>query len=262
MAHEVTETRFYLRWTPAERVQHWVLVISFALLVITGFALKFPESWWAWPFLQTGKYDLRGLLHRLAATIYLILALYHLGYLALTRRGRAQFRALLLRWQDLRDLRRQFRYNLGRERHAPQYGHYAYWEKIEYWALIWGTVIMALTGVLLWFENISLRLFPLWVLDVATVIHYYEAILATLSILVWHFYFVIFNPETYPMNRSMLDGVVPERLMREEHARELEMLRQRSDSATEEEDEEALLVQVVDAGRLRIRKSRRMRATL
>jgi len=79
---------------------------------------------------------------------------------------------------------------------------------------------------------------------------------------VWHFYFVIFNPETYPMNRSMLDGVVPERLMREEHARELETLQRHSDSAADEEDEEALLVQVVDAGRLRIRKPKRMRATL
>lgn len=214
----------YLRWSAAERLQHWVLALSFTLLVISGFALKHPESWWAWPFVITGSIDLRGLLHRLAATAYLLLSLYHLAYLALTARGRAQFRALLLRLQDMHDFMLQTKFNLGKTKTHPRYGHFTYWEKLEYWALIWGTVVMAISGVVLWFENYSLRVMPLWALDIATVIHYYEAVLASLAILVWHFYFVVFNPDVYPVNYSMFNGYLAREEMEKEHAGELQAL--------------------------------------
>jgi formate dehydrogenase gamma subunit len=216
----------YLRWTMTERIQHWVLAITFSLLVITGFALKYPESWWAWPFAMAGAFDLRGFLHRLAATFYLALSLYHLGYLFFTTRGRAQLRALMLKIQDFIDMKRQVWRNLGKHAPLPQYGHFTYWEKLEYWALAWGTAIMAFTGLILWFENISLKIFPLWILDVSTVIHFYEAILATLAIFIWHFYFVIFNPTVYPVNFSMFNGYITEEGMREEHAGALQEIRQ------------------------------------
>ena len=75
----------------------------------------------------------------------------------------------------------------------------SYIEKIEYWALIWCVMIMGVTGILLWFENITLKLFPLWVINLLTIIHYYEAVLATLAILVWHIYFVVLDPTIYPL---------------------------------------------------------------
>ena len=226
MAMDKTHSRLYLRWTVGERIQHWLLVVSFFVLVITGFALKYPESWWTWPFTITGSFDLRGLLHRIAATVYIALAVYHVAYLLLSPRGRKQWQALKWRLQDFRDLKHQILYNLGKLSRPPRYGHYTYWEKMEYWALVWGTVIMVITGLLLWFENLSLRFLPLWVLDVATVIHYYEAILATAAIFVWHFYFVIFDPLVYPLNPSMISGTLTEDAMQEEHAQELEMLSQ------------------------------------
>ncbi len=233
MAIDDYNQRRYLRWTIGERIQHWILAISFFVLVITGFALKFPESWWAWPFRITGSFDLRGLLHRIAATFYIALSLYHLAYLVFTQRGRAQWRELKPRLRDLLDLKNQVLYNLGWRRVRPKYGHYTYWEKLEYWALVWGTVIMVLTGLALWFENISLRIFPLWVLDVATVIHYYEAILATAAILVWHFYFVIFDPLVYPLNTSMISGSLTQVQMEEEHAEELEKLAEMEEKESE-----------------------------
>jgi hypothetical protein len=79
---------------------------------------------------------------------------------------------------------------------------------------------MITTGLLLWFVNLTLRLFPLWVVDLLTLVHYYEAWLATLAILVWHFYFVIFNPDVYPMNWSWITGVISEDMLRHEHPRE------------------------------------------
>lgn len=221
------QPQLYLRWTLNERIQHWFLAISFILLVFTGFALKYPETWWAWPFVfASNTIDLRSFLHRLAATVTMALGLYHIGYLIFAERGRQQWRALMLRWQDFRDMRQQILHNLGKAPSEPRYGHFTYWEKLEYWALIWGTVVMAVTGLMLWFENISLRFLPLWALDIATVIHFYEAILATFAIIVWHFYFVIFNPNTYPINFSMFNGHLTHEEMEMEHAGELERIRQ------------------------------------
>src|SRR5664279_4314483 len=81
-----------------------------------------------------------------------------------------------------------------------------YAEKVEYWAFMWGTVVMTVSGFLLWFNNFTLRHFPKWVSDAATAVHFYEALLATFSILIWHFYMVIFDPLVYPMDTAWIDG--------------------------------------------------------
>lgn len=217
-----TKRMYYLRWTRHERIQHWLLAGSFIVLVFSGFALEYPESWWAWPFITLAPaVDLRGTLHRAAATLNIALALYHLLWLIISPRGRGQFRFMILRKQDFRDMLNMLRYNLGKTTQHPRFGHFTYWEKFEYWALIWGTIIMATTGLMLWFENATLRLVPLKVIELATVIHLYEAILASLSILVWHFYFVIFSPAVYPMNFSMITGYLSREEMLEEHELEL-----------------------------------------
>jgi cytochrome b subunit of formate dehydrogenase len=97
-------------------------------------------------------------------------------------------------------------------------GRFTYVEKAEYWALVWGTVIMGITGLFLWFENLAVDLFPKGLLDVFLVIHYYEAWLAFLAILIWHLYATIFNPRVYPMNPSWLTGKMPERVFLVEHS--------------------------------------------
>src|SRR5689334_7136697 len=80
---------------------------------------------------------------------------------------------------------------------------------MEYWAFLWGTAVMAISGFLLWFHNFALRHFPKWMTDAATAVHWYEALLATFSILLWHFYMVIFDPLVYPMDTAWLDGKTP-----------------------------------------------------
>jgi cytochrome b subunit of formate dehydrogenase len=90
-------------------------------------------------------------------------------------------------------------------------------EKFEYWALLWGTIIMAVTGISLWFENTVVKVLPKVVLDVMLVIHYYEAWLATLSILIWHLYSTVFSPAVYPMNPSWISGNMPVEQFRHEH---------------------------------------------
>ena len=97
----------------------------------------------------------------------------------------------------------------------PHAGTFSYVEKVEYWAFLWGTVLMTVTGLLLWFENATPALPAQVVTDVATAIHFYEAVLATLAILVWHLYWVIFDPDVYPMDWSWWTGRSPEARIRE-----------------------------------------------
>jgi cytochrome b subunit of formate dehydrogenase len=108
-------------------------------------------------------------------------------------------------WPRRKDLTLAFRnvsFITGLRKNRPELGFPGYIEKIEYWALIWGTVIMAGTGMLLWFENLTMRLLPLWVLNLFTAVHFYEAVLATLAILVWHIYFVMLDPTVYPLKSA------------------------------------------------------------
>ncbi|MBI4418761.1 MAG: cytochrome b/b6 domain-containing protein [Ignavibacteriales bacterium] len=221
---EHTGRGLYLRMTVSERLQHGSLLVSFILLVITGFMLRYPEAWWvvAIRSLSDSVFDLRGLVHRIAAVVMVSASLYHIGYLTLTERGRALFRDLLPRLQDVRDAVAVLKYNFGFSRVKPRFGRFSYIEKSEYWALVWGTIVMALTGVIMWFDNTFMGLLTKLGWDIARTIHFYEAWLATLSIIVWHFYYVIFNPDVYPMSMAWLTGHLTEGEMAEEHPLELE----------------------------------------
>ena len=189
------------------RIAHWLTMVSFPVLVVTGFALKFPEAWWARPMLVwETHFALRGLVHRVAAVVLLSSLAYHILHLALVRHDRAIMRHMAPRLRDVQDLGDMFLYNLGLSKAPPTFGKFSYVEKIEYIAFLWGTAVMAASGFLLWFNSLVLRHFPKWVLDAATALHFYEAILATLAILIWHLYTVIFDPDVYPMDRAWLTG--------------------------------------------------------
>jgi cytochrome b subunit of formate dehydrogenase len=218
--------RLHLRMTVHERLQHAVLGLSFLLLVVTGFMLRYPEAWWVVAIrnMSSGTFVMRGLIHRVAGVILIASGAWHAAYLALTPSGRRLFIDLLPRWCDVIDPWRVLRYNLGFTSEKPKFGRFSYIEKAEYWALIWGTAIMGATGLVLWFENTSMGLFTKLGFDISRTIHFYEAVLATLAILVWHIYFVIFNPDVYPMNLSWLTGRMSEKEMHDEHPLELERL--------------------------------------
>jgi formate dehydrogenase gamma subunit len=205
-----------LRLTLNQRVQHLILLLSFLLLAVTGFALKFPGSFWAEPIVRWEKdFPLRGLIHRIAGVVLIAAGFYHLIYLLFTVEGRKSLRAMLPKTRDARQAVQTVGYNLGYRRELPSYSRFNYAEKVEYWALVWGTVVMGITGILLWAHNFVLRYLPSSWLQVATAVHYYEAILATLAIVVWHFYAVIFDPEVYPLKWTLVNGRAPEHEVRE-----------------------------------------------
>jgi len=181
--------------------------VSFVVLAYTGFALKYPEAWWAVPLLQwEGTIGLRGWIHRFAAVVMLAAAAVHVVHMVVDRRARRCIAEMLPRRADWVEMKEKVSFLFGRRIAPPHEPWLGYVEKAEYLAVIWGTAVMAITGCLLWFEEWTLRWLPTWVVDLSTAVHFYEAILATLAILVWHFYAVIFDPVVYPMDMAWLTG--------------------------------------------------------
>lgn len=204
-----------VRMTPNQRWQHLILLTSFIVLVITGFALKFPTSWLA-ELLGMGEH-LRSIVHRVAGVVLMGVSVYHVCYLIATREGRRLYLDLVGGPQDIFDAYRAMGYYLGLRKERPKSGRFTYAEKTEYWALVWGTMLMSLTGIMMWANVWVGNLLARWWVDVATSVHFYEAILASLAILVWHFYQVIFDPDVYPMNWAWWDGKMPVEHYRREH---------------------------------------------
>jgi cytochrome b subunit of formate dehydrogenase len=120
----------------------------------------------------------------------------------------------------------------------PKIARFGYAEKAEYWAVVWGTIIMGLTGLMIWFKIGIFGFMVRWWIDIALAIHFYEAVLATLAIVVWHFYHVIFDPDVYPVNLAFVDGRVSEKYYQEEHELDYDQLKSGKPQLAPEEESE------------------------
>jgi formate dehydrogenase gamma subunit len=214
-AHLASEGRPIVRMTPTQRWQHAVLAISFIVLAITGFALKWPDSWLA--LMMGSSEPLRRWSHRIAGIVLIVVGLYHIIYVIRTPQGRQLVKDFWPVKKDLSDMIQAVRYLFGLSKEKPRIGRFGYAEKMEYWAVVWGTIIMGVTGLMVWFKMDVTQWLPRWAVDVALTIHYYEAILACLAIIVWHFYHVMFDPDVYPLNLACWDGKVSKHWQEEEH---------------------------------------------
>lgn len=207
-----------VRMSLSQRMQHAILAMSFIVLAVTGFALKFPDSWIATALGSNEVF--RRWTHRVAGVVLLGVGMYHVFYILFRPEGRRLLRDLLPVKKDLADLGATAAYLGGFKSEKAKIGRFGYAEKMEYWAVIWGTIIMGITGLMIWFKMDVTRFVPRWAVDVALTIHYYEAILACLAILVWHFYHVIFDPDVYPLNWACWNGKVARHWHEEEHSLE------------------------------------------
>ena len=204
-----------LRMSLAQRTQHIVLAVSFIALAVTGFALKFPDSWVGKVMGSSEMF--RSWSHRVAGVVLLVAGVYHIIYLLTKREGRQLVKDFLPVTKDIKDVADSAKYLTGLSSTKAKIGRFGYAEKMEYWAVVWGTVIMGVTGLVIWFKMDVTRFLPRWAVDVCTTIHYYEAILACLAIIVWHFYHVIFDPDVYPLNWACWNGKVTKHWQEEEH---------------------------------------------
>lgn len=213
--------RAVIRLTTSEVAQHWVLMTSFIVLAVTGFSLRFSEAWWVvWLFGWGGGegFVIRGVVHRVAAAVFGVWMVWHMAYL-FGLRGRQWMRDVLPSKRDTRDIKQNALLFLGKSDTPPRFARFSYMEKFEYWGMIWGAIIMAATGILLCFDNYFIETWGLGkvVLDCAVVVHYYEAWLATLAILIWHIYATIFSPSVFPMNPAWWAGKMPREMYVHEH---------------------------------------------
>jgi cytochrome b subunit of formate dehydrogenase len=217
------QERQFERLTLNQRLQHWVLILSFLVLMITGLPLASPKSAVARGVISfLGGMGARAALHRAAAIVLIALVCYHVLYVLLSRKGYWEFRQLLPGLDDGLDLLQMLGFYFGLTPVWPRFGRYNYIEKFEYLAVGWGSAIMISTGALLWAPQLSLILLPKWVMDIAFIVHSWEAILAFLAIIIWHLYNVHLNPSVFPMSKVWLTGRVSLSELRENHPREYE----------------------------------------
>jgi cytochrome b subunit of formate dehydrogenase len=178
----------------------------------------------------------RGVTHRIAGVVLIGIGIYHLVYVALTRDGRRLLLDFLPAPKDATDAWGTMLYYLGLRSEKPEFRRFNYAEKAEYWALVWGLIVMAGTGLMLWAKISVGHVLARWWLDIATAIHLYEAILATLAIVVWHFYQVFFDPDVYAMNWAWWDGKMSFEHYREEHGLDAETLLQAARTEAKEHE--------------------------
>jgi cytochrome b subunit of formate dehydrogenase len=227
-----------IRWNPVEIMWHFLLMLSFVVLIITGFAFRFPDAWWSsWMTNSPEAFVARGVAHRVAAALFIGLFVFAMFRSALTRRGWRQINAKFPVLADTRAVIENIFYSVGLSSKHPRFDRYDYSEKAEYWALMWGGFVMIITGFPLWFETFFLAFIPKWLLDVSKAIHYYEAMLATLAIVVWHFFYMFIHPENYPINFSVMTGTMTEEAYMERHPLDFENMIARGELIGEEPEQ-------------------------
>lgn len=208
----------YERFKLDQRISHILLILSFSLLAITGLPQKYAAHGWALALISFfGGIETTRLIHHTSAVVMVLLAIYHLfdmGYKIFVRRDRL---SMLPTLKDIKDALQAFLYNLGFGKSRPQMGRYTFEEKAEYWALIWGTVIMAMTGFIMWNPISTTRFFNGEFIPAAKAAHGGEALLAVLAIFIWHMYGVHIKR----FNTAMWTGKQTEEEMLHEHPLEL-----------------------------------------
>ena len=213
----------YKRFNLGQTIGHLVLTVAFIALALSGFALRYPDAWWA-SALFHGDAGLaaRGLVHRIAAIVLVLLSVVNAVYLLCSKSGRKELHALIMWPRDIMDMAHNMLFVAGIAKTEPRFGRYSYIEKFEYWGMWWGTLVMVITGLCMWFVNHFLHYFPKVVLDAMALIHFYEAWLAVLTITVWHMYYMVLDPHTYPMNWSWITGHITEEDFKARHPLEYE----------------------------------------
>ena len=211
--------KYYERFSIAQRIEHFVLLLTFSTLAITGLPQKFVGSGLAEGMIALmGGIETVRIIHRIAAIGIAIQSVYHvllLGYKVWVHRTEM---TMLPGLKDVTDAIDVIRYNLGLTKEHPKMPRYNFGEKVEYWAMVWGTVIMAITGFMLWNPIAAARFLPGQAIPAAKAAHGAEAILAVLAILIWHFY----NVHLKMLNKSMFNGKMTHHQMVEEHGAELD----------------------------------------
>lgn len=230
-ARDLTKKQ-YVRFPVFYRVLHIIMIISFLTLTTTGMTLKFSYTQWALFISRLlGGVEVTGFLHRCAAVALFGLFVAHLWHLiVLKRSGSKSFKQLLFgpdsilfSKKDWQELIASIKWYTGKGEY-PRYGRWTYWEKFDYFAVLWGIMVIGISGLILWFPEAFTHVLPGWAINVATIIHSDEALLAAGFIFTIHFFNTHFRPEKFPMDTVIFTGRMSIEELKRERPAEYEEL--------------------------------------
>ena len=212
------KTTYYQRFPLARRIEHVIMLLSFGFLGLTGlpqrYALADISVWFV--NLLGGIENLR-VVHHISATVMMLGTAWHIilaGYKIFVLREKM---SMLPALQDIKDGWQALMYNIGLGKKFPQMGRFTFEEKLEYWAFVWGALVMGLTGFLMWNPVMAAKVLPGEWIPAAKAAHGGEAVLAVLAIIIWHMYGVHIKF----FNKAMWTGNMSEEEMLHEHPLEL-----------------------------------------
>jgi formate dehydrogenase subunit gamma len=226
MAEEVRAEATFIRFSLSQRLEHILLIISFTCLCLTGLPQRYYEADWARGLISAmGGLDTVRFMHHLFGIMLLFQGLYHVivGVFELLF-ARPRPTAMFPGAQDVKDALGQVAHLAGMKEEKPGFGRYDFRHKLEYWSVVWGTLLMGVTGLILLFPIVATSFLPGVVVTASKVAHSYEALLALLAIVVWHFYNSHLAAASFPMDTSIFTGRISAGKMREEHPLEYERL--------------------------------------
>jgi len=209
--------KYYVRFPKSYRVMHVIMLICFFTLAITGMTLKFSYTDWAVFISQfLGGFSVTGVLHRIAAVVLIGVFAFHLRQLLRFKqesdKSWLQFifskNSIMFNLNDIKQFWQHLKWYLGKGE-KPEFGRFTYWEKFDYFAVFWGVFIIGGSGLILWFPVLFTYLLPGWVINVVTIIHSDEALLAVGFIFTIHFFNTHFRPDKFPIDPVIFSGRVP-----------------------------------------------------
>jgi cytochrome b subunit of formate dehydrogenase len=214
-------SREFVRFSTGQRIEHVVLMVSFGTLAVTGLLQtfsSFPPVAWIIEF--AGGIDAIRVIHRLAALISATQSFYHVWKIMETWFVKRERGGMWPYLSDFRNLVQMVLFNAGLAKERPKFDRYTIEEKLEYWALIWGQLVMGLTGFVMWFPLVVTEIMPGQVFAVSQALHRWEAMLAALAILTWHMYHGCIKDG----NRSIFTGLMSEEEMQHVHPLEYQRI--------------------------------------
>lgn len=215
---KLNKPRMLPRFTAWQRGEHVLVMVTFIVLLVTGLPQEWPLARWSQTIiLSLGGIDAIREIHRTAGILLAVLLVCHLTVVTVGILRRKMKPEMIPSRKDFRDAVVMARYCLGLSEDQPQYGRFDYRQKFEYWGLIFGSIIMVVSGFILYFPTLATSFLPAQLVPAAKAAHGNEAILALLTILVWHGYGAHLNPDVFPFDTSIFTGKIREDRMRHEH---------------------------------------------
>jgi len=217
----VRSERIIIRFSLVQRLEHLVLLLSFAVLFITGLPQKYRATEWSQFLLSTpDRVETVQTIHHIAAVVLILEVLYHLGKAISLLVQRKLPGEMFPTWKDLKDAWQMVKYLLFLSKGKPVFGKYNFEQKVTYWFLFFGIGIMVVTGLILLFPIFVTRFLPGGVVPAALLAHGTEAIVAMIFVVIWHFYHVHLER----LNLSIFTGKINEEEMQTFHALEYKRL--------------------------------------